>query len=294
MFKELDKTMPMRRSGFDGERLEVLPRTRVAEALGHPVLGRLLVTDVGHFPVARDHGRSRAHGSAQHIVIICSAGRGRAEVGGMGAGIGPGEALVIPAGVPHTYLADESDPWTIWWLHVAGRDAAALLGCSGARLDSPVIRVPRLDLAVDLVRAAIDAVATDVTDAGLLASSGAAWHLLATLGARSSAEATAVELARTFIVEHAAEPLSVAEIAGHVHLSLSHFAALFQRDTGQTPMAYVGMIRMRLARQLLDTTRLPVSVVAQQAGFADPAYFSRRFRQVHSLSPREYRASQKG
>jgi AraC-like DNA-binding protein len=51
---------------------------------------------------------------------------------------------------------------------------------------------------------------------------------------------------------------------------------------------------MRRACELLDTTRLPIKQIADQLGFTDPLYFSRQFRQIHELSPVQYRELKKG
>jgi AraC-like DNA-binding protein len=51
---------------------------------------------------------------------------------------------------------------------------------------------------------------------------------------------------------------------------------------------------MMKCRQLLDTTDLPVSVIARNVGYEDPLYFSRQFRAVHGMTATEHRARAKG
>lgn len=284
----------MKRSGFPGEILEVVPKPRLRQAARHPVLARLRVTDVGYFPEAREHGRSRPHGASQAIIIICSHGRGRAGVGTTTVELGPGDALVIPERAAHWYSAAPGDPWSIWWLHVTGSATADLLAATGIEADHPVVRTARLELAVDLVKQVIDLISVDDTDTSMIAAAGAAWHLLATLALPAEQDEGTVELAKAFIVEHLTDPLTVAEIAAHVHLSPSHLASIFKTATGASPIAYQSQLRMRQARLLLDSTSRPVSEIAATVGYPDVAYFSRRFRQLHDQSPRQYRALPKG
>ena len=49
---------------------------------------------------------------------------------------------------------------------------------------------------------------------------------------------------------------------------------------------------MKAACHLLATTRLQVQTVAQLSGFADPNYFSKRFKQQYGITPAKYRQQQ--
>ena len=68
---------------------------------------------------------------------------------------------------------------------------------------------------------------------------------------------------------------------------LHHFSGMI----GTTPMKYLTRLRIRYAAELLHNTDLPVAEVAESAGFADPAYFSRAFRRETGLAPLDYRSS---
>ena len=59
-------------------------------------------------------------------------------------------------------------------------------------------------------------------------------------------------------------------------------------------MAYFIHQRMRHACRLLDLTDKPVKVVASEAGYRDPYYFSRLFKKVMGHSPEHYREIKKG
>ena len=102
--------------------MRVLPRPLVAQALSSPPLSQLLVTDVGYFPRASTpragpHARCRA---AHRDRLRGRAGDLHAAVG-RAPGPDAGQALVIPAGLPHRYEADADEPWTIWWMHLVGQ-----------------------------------------------------------------------------------------------------------------------------------------------------------------------------
>jgi AraC family transcriptional regulator of arabinose operon len=288
--------MPRMR-GFAGERISVLARPLMRQALGLPVTSRLLVTDCGYFPTAADHLRSRPEGSPQAIVIICADGAGWCRVPSGRHEVEAGQALVIPAGAPHSYGAADDHPWTIWWLHLGGADVEELVGAVLAG-SGPVVRAGDLYQAVSLVEDVLGRMERDDSVRSRQAAAGSAWHLLALLAAdRAGAPASrtdAIQQAQQYLREHLATRISVAELAALAQLSPSHFAALFRRATGTGVLQYQTRLRMSRARELLDTTDQPIAEIARALGYADPFYFSRQFRSVHGVSPSDYRVQRKG
>jgi len=73
-----------------------------------------------------------------------------------------------------------------------------------------------------------------------------------------------------------------ARIAG---MSRTRFAELFHRRVGRTPMDYLTVWRMTVARRLLAGGK-PVKSVALQVGYESPAAFSRVFSRVTGQAPR--------
>jgi transcriptional regulator GlxA family with amidase domain len=90
-------------------------------------------------------------------------------------------------------------------------------------------------------------------------------------------------------LERLDQPLGVAELAEHAHLSPRQFSRRFRDATGTTPHQWLLAQRILLARRLLETSDLPVERVAEQAGFGSPAALRLHFqRQLHT-SPQAYR-----
>lgn len=285
-----------RREGFAGQRLRVVPRSIVAGALATPVTSQLLVTDCGHFPHAEGHRRTRPHGAGQAVVIVCSQGVGWAEIDGVRHVVGQRRALVVPKRVAHAYGAAADDPWTIWWLHLDGAAVAELLAATGATRQNPVIPVTSLARCTALISEAVDYLERDETPSSLRAASGAAWHLLATLGDQREGWAADDPIERVLesLATDLGRPLAIADLAAEVSLSTSHLTALFKARTGYPPMQYRTLLRMQRARELLDTSDRPIASIAREVGYDDLGHFSRRFTSVHQVSPRAYRNTGKG
>jgi AraC-like DNA-binding protein/mannose-6-phosphate isomerase-like protein (cupin superfamily) len=78
-------------------------------------------------------------------------------------------------------------------------------------------------------------------------------------------------------------------LAAYVGLSPNYATTLFRTHAGRTLMAYVNEVRHRHAAELLRNTDLSVATVAREAGYNDPFYFDRVFRQREGCSPLTYR-----
>jgi transcriptional regulator GlxA family with amidase domain len=98
-----------------------------------------------------------------------------------------------------------------------------------------------------------------------------------------------VEPCSAYMEKHVNQPLQVSTLAAQANVSPSHFFALFKQLKGCPPMDYFTRLRMRHARELLDTTPASVKEVAAALGYDDPFYFSRVFKAVHQVPPSRYR-----
>lgn len=72
-------------------------------------------------------------------------------------------------------------------------------------------------------------------------------------------------------------------------LSYSHLAATFKNEKGQSMGQFHNELRMKKACQLLRSTLLSVSEIAEQLGFSDVLYFSKKFHSYSGMSPSNYR-----
>ena len=67
------------------------------------------------------------------------------------------------------------------------------------------------------------------------------------------------------------------------------FKRRFTQSTGMSPLEYIHTLRLEEAKQLLETTDLPVEAVAVEVGYQDASFFNRLFRRKVHLTPAGYR-----
>lgn len=78
----------------------------------------------------------------------------------------------------------------------------------------------------------------------------------------------------------------LARIAG---MSRTSFATRFTECMTMTPLGYITLWRMQIARRKLSTSKAPIIDIAQAAGYQSEAAFSRVFKKHHGYAPAGYR-----
>ncbi|XQU69024.1 Helix-turn-helix domain-containing protein [Cupriavidus sp. H18C1] len=86
-----------------------------------------------------------------------------------------------------------------------------------------------------------------------------------------------VRLALDFAREHLHEPLSVEQLAEHVHWSKRHFSRAFQAQTGMSPAKAIEKLRLEAAHALIEAGETSIGRVASQTGFGDEERMRRAF-----------------
>lgn len=90
---------------------------------------------------------------------------------------------------------------------------------------------------------------------------------------------------------HAGDDLTLGAIARQAAMSSRTLHRRFREQTGTTPLQWLHGARLRQARQLLETTDLPVARIAARAGFGSTTTLRDRFRRTLGTTPQAYRRS---
>ena len=96
------------------------------------------------------------------------------------------------------------------------------------------------------------------------------------------------QLRRRFELNPAPD-VSLSALAEEYHISESHLSHSFKKATGYSIGRYHLLCRLALAKELLSTTTLSVTTVANECGFTDMSNFSRYFRREVDCSPSDFR-----
>lgn len=97
-----------------------------------------------------------------------------------------------------------------------------------------------------------------------------------------------VEQAKRYIGEHYTEKLTLTEIAEVLNISAGHLSITFKKFTGVTLSDYIADVKIEHAKSLIDTHQYLMYEISDMLGFDNPYYFSKVFKKVTGISPREH------
>lgn len=83
--------------------------------------------------------------------------------------------------------------------------------------------------------------------------------------------------------------ITLAGLAQRAAMSETTLYRMFHKAFSMSPINYVISIRLAKARKMLDHSGKSISEIAWKCGFSDSNYFSRIFKKIRGISPRQYR-----
>ena len=98
-----------------------------------------------------------------------------------------------------------------------------------------------------------------------------------------------VTLAKNYIDSHFSRTITLEKLEKHSHISRFHLSHLFKKELGVAPINYLIDVRLRNACDLLKTTGMTITQIAQSSGFNSASYFTNKFKEVYQMTPTDYR-----
>lgn len=91
-----------------------------------------------------------------------------------------------------------------------------------------------------------------------------------------------------YIQQHLAERLSLNDVAAVFNFSPNYLSQLFAQTSESGFVEFVTATRIAAAKTLMATTELKIYEISDQVGFESAFYFSKVFKKLEGVSPREY------
>ena len=95
----------------------------------------------------------------------------------------------------------------------------------------------------------------------------------------------------TFVHEHLGDDIRVEDMAQATGLSRRHFSRAFHAQLGETPHRWLTRVRLEQVVTLLSEGEVSLCSIAEQCGFSSQSHLSSTFKQVHGVTPSQWRSA---
>lgn len=236
----------------------------------------------------------RDHFLLHHVI----AGSGTFACGERRYPLKAGDTFLIYPNTTIHYCADAQDPWEYVWVGFGGLEAAGYMEMTDFSPQKPVLYQRDAREIRELVSAVYRSCGTSGWEG--LAMTARLYDLLSYLirtatGARGQQreQMDCAQLAADYIVNHYESPITVEGLAAYASVSHSSLYRRFVKRYNMSPKRFLLEYRIQRACVLLSTTSCSIQEISNSVGFEDPFYFSRAFKEIKGMSPRQYANSQR-
>ena len=207
-----------------------------------------------------------------------------------------GQGFMLFPGQISTYVADKNLPWEYAWLEFDGLKVREMIEIAGITKDSPIYHANSKDLRQNMMEEMLYIVKN--ADKSPLHLIG---HLYLVLDYMTRSAETMrlkqggrlrdfyIKEALSFIEQNFQNDISVEDIAAFCGLNRSYFGKIFHDTIGKSPQEFLMSYRMQKATELLKLTQLSIGDIGNAVGYPNQLHFSRAFKNVYGVSPREWR-----
>ncbi|URN95674.1 MAG: response regulator [Candidatus Pristimantibacillus lignocellulolyticus] len=110
-----------------------------------------------------------------------------------------------------------------------------------------------------------------------------------TKGQKPNIQNPYIESALNYILTNLHMPITIKEVAAHVHLNPSYFSVLFKENTGKSFSDYITDCRMIAAKKMLLESHDSLDEITASIGLQTTSYFIKMFKKLEGLTPKQYR-----
>jgi AraC-like DNA-binding protein len=240
-----------------------------------------------HFfgPAVRDH----------FLIHYVLEGEGTFHVDGKMYRVKENQGFLICPNVVTYYEAAKDNPWKYNWVGFYGVKAESYLRAANLTRISPIFSQNK-DSSIELylremMQCSKLSTANEVRLQGLLYLFLS--KLIETAGEATTKEKNLKELyikqSIEYIEKNYSRNITISNLAKFIGLNRSYLSALFKTNLNVSPQEFLICYRIRRAEEFLANIELTIGDVARSVGYEDPLTFSKIFRKVNGVSPREYR-----
>jgi AraC-like DNA-binding protein len=274
-------------------RYSVIPQSVQKRIVNHPLLSSLFVTEIGYEDNTVFHPFTKSRGKSDYLLVYVAAGEGGYEVNRRKYKVTENDFFIVPVKYAGSLNPSADSPWSIYWAYFSGTQARQMVRHLVGNEYSPKKAKPLVGRVsqfndilhhLELMENIENLVYANSRFYSFLCS-----FRLMVLSTKKHSKKDGVIQSIEYMREHINGMITLEELATVAGLSVSHYCAMFKQKTMQTPMQLYTSMKIQRACQLLQNRNQTIKAVSYSLGFFDQYHFSKVFKQVMGVAPKNFR-----
>ena len=206
------------------------------------------------------------------------------------------QGFLIRPGTVTYYEAAKDNPWSYMWIGFNGVKAETYLNYANLNEENLIFEYSTDDTLKEYISEMLKLNEMDYSNE--LKLEGLLYLFMSKLvetrkevfnqKAYKSAELY-LEKSIEFIENNYSNNIKINDIASYIGINRSYLTHIFKKNINISPQDFLVNYKIDKACNLLQNTDLSIKVVAASIGYSDPLTFSKIFKKVKGLSPKNYR-----
>ena len=221
-------------------------------------------------------------------------GKGRLEINNQTYYIHAGQGFLICPDQISTYYANPEDPWTYSWIEFDGLRARESLTLAGLSEEQPIYKPAR----ENSIASILDNILENANHSPIRLIGYAMIMLDEIIDSSKNRIEFSNKRIRNFYIKEAIghidrnyqNNITIEELANACGLNRNYFGHIFKDTMGESPQQFLIHYRMTKAADLLKESLMTIADVGMSVGCENQLHFSRIFKSVYGLSPKNYRS----
>lgn len=232
-----------------------------------------------------------------YILHYILEGKGFFKIGDKIYYLQKGKGFLICPGIVVQYQADKEDPWQYSWMGFQGAKAETFLKKAGITLESPIFEISDIERVKSCFNMMMET--KSLKNGRELYLTGFLYQLLAMqieayswkfpINEIKNRKEQYINTAVRFIKSNYWRDIDIRQIASQVGLDGKYLSAIFKECLNTSPYRLLMDTRMDKACELAGNEFMTIGDIARSVGYTDPLLFSRMFKRVKGMSPRDYK-----
>ncbi|MBE6673804.1 MAG: AraC family transcriptional regulator [Ruminococcaceae bacterium] len=250
----------------------------------------LMVNCAGAYNQLLKHHDCNPTGRLDYYLIYLVSGEVEVYNGDESIIVKEGSIIVFPPNKGYKHKNDHS-PISYFWVHFTGSDVPNILNRYGISLFPAINMANGENRISNRFQKLFDGFAKNdkFRDYDLSSLLDRILVEIARSISPEQSEKTLFSKSIRYINEFYSKPIKITDLARMENVSMTTYNLHFKRQMGMSPTQYILALRMHSAKELLESSKLPIREISAMCGYNDFNFFTKVFKKHTNKSPTEYR-----